>query len=109
MSFQMPLRFDGSDYDPEFDDERLTGQCLRVFNAMRDARWRTLHEISLLTGDPEASISAQLRHFRKPRFGSHTVNKRSRGDRESGLFEYQLIETRRAGVSVGLQPVKSCK
>jgi len=85
------LRFDGSDYRPEFDDERLTGQCLRVFSVMRDARFRTLAEISAITGDPEASISAQLRHFRKRRFGAHTVNKRCRGERKNGLFEYQLI------------------
>jgi Fic family protein len=85
------LRFNGSDYEPEFDNERLTGQIKRIYDLMKDKNWRTLGEISDITGDPQASISAQLRHLRKKRFGLHTVNKRNRGDRENGLFEYQLV------------------
>src|SRR4051812_34643680 len=85
------MDFNGPDYDPEFDRERLTGQILRIFNLMSDGEWRTLGEIQGITGDPEASISAQLRHLRKPRFGCHTLNKRARGDRNAGLWEYQLI------------------
>lgn len=85
------IRFNGSDYVPKIDDVRLTGQILRVFNLMRDAKWRTLDEIAQATGDPHASISAQLRHLRKDRFGAHKVSKRSRGERASGLYEYQLI------------------
>jgi len=84
------VRFNGPDYDPAYDDIRLTGQILRVFNLMKDERWRTLDEISTATGDPQASISAQLRHLRKERFGEHFVGKRSRGDRVNGLWEYQL-------------------
>lgn len=84
-------RFNGSDYVPELDNKRLTGQILRIFDCMKDGQWRTLEEINLATGDPQASISAQLRHLRKERFGSHTINKRPRGDRSNGLFEYQLI------------------
>jgi hypothetical protein len=84
-------RFNGSDYDPEFDDKRLRGQIRRVWDLMRDGGWRTLAEIEAVTGDPQASISAQLRHLRKKRFGKHEVNKRPRGEREHGLWEYQLI------------------
>lgn len=87
----LPLRFDGSDYVPALDDVRLTGQILRVFDAMQDGKWRTLGEIESVTGDGQASISAQLRHLRKVRFGGHTVNKRPRGERSHGLFEYQLV------------------
>lgn len=87
-------RFAGSDYVPEFDDERLRGQIRRIFDLMRDEKWRTLGEIEESTGDPQASISAQLRHLRKPRFGSHTIELRSRGDRGKGLFEYRLIVNR---------------
>jgi len=83
-------RFNGSDYVAEFDQARLTGQLKRVYELMIDGRWRTLSEISSITCDPEASVSAQLRHLRKPRFGSHLVYKQNRGDRERGLFEYQL-------------------
>lgn len=84
-------RFDGSDYNPEKDDVRLRGQIKRVAALMVDGEWRTLDEIARATGDPHASISAQLRHLRKTRFGSHTVEKRSRGDRSVGLWEYRLI------------------
>lgn len=83
--------FDGSDYVPELDNERLGKQMKRVFLAMMDGRWRTLSEVEKITGDPQASISAQLRHMRKPKFGSHTIEKRTRGERQRGLFEYRLI------------------
>lgn len=84
---QLPMRFDGPEYVPARDQARLAGQILRVFNLMRDGRFRTLREIAQATGDPESSISAQLRHLRKPRFGAHTVNRRHV---DNGLFEYQL-------------------
>lgn len=94
--FKKPLkpfpapRFNGPEYDPEFDHKRLTGQLERIYTLMKDGKWRTLSEISMETGDAEASISSQLRHMRKPRFGMHEVNKRSRGDRNVGAWEYQL-------------------
>jgi|TARA_B110000483_G_scaffold194793_1_gene232222 hypothetical protein len=80
--------FNGDDYVPERDDKRLTGQIMRVFNCMKDESWRSLKEIEDITGDPQASISAQLRHLRKPRFGMHTVNKVYI---DNGLYHYQLI------------------
>ena len=82
------VRFDGADYKPKRDDVRLSGQLLRIFTLMRDGNWRTLGSIASKTGDSEASISAQLRHLRKKRFGAHTVNRRHLG---SGLYEYQLL------------------
>lgn len=87
------MRFDGSDYDHDIDSPRLTDQHLRVRELMKDHVWRTLREISEGTGDPEASVSAQLRHLRKPRFGSWVVEKRPRSDRKNGLFEYRLMPT----------------
>jgi hypothetical protein len=92
---RMP-HFDGSNYEPEFDHERLTGQLRRVWDVMSDGRWRTLRELAEATGDPEASCSAQLRHLRKPRFGAHVIEKRSRGERSIGLYEYRLAKTERA-------------
>jgi hypothetical protein len=83
--------FDGVTYEPKFDATRLRGEMARVYKLMSDNYWRTLHEISDLTGDPEASISARLRDLRKSRFGSHTVNRRRRGDPKQGIFEYQLL------------------
>lgn len=86
--------FNGSDYDPTFDEIRLTSQHNRVFNVMKDGQWRTLDEINTITKDPHASISAQLRHMRKKRFGSHTIEKKVVGDREDGLYAYRLIENK---------------
>lgn len=90
MGVLVPVRFDGATYEPEHDDARLTGQLLRVKTCMADGAWRTLAEIEVVTGDPQASISAQLRNAKKARFGSHTLNKRPRGDHSHGLWEYQL-------------------
>lgn len=83
--------FQGSDYVRAHDHLRLGAQILRVAQAMQDGQWRTLGEIAQITSDPEASVSAQLRHLRKPKFGEHTVEKRARGDRDRGCFEYRLI------------------
>lgn len=88
---ELKYRFDGPVYSPEKDNARLTGQIERIFSLMKDARWRTLEEISKATNDPPASISAQLRHLRKMRFGRHAVDKRPRGERSQGLWEYRLI------------------
>jgi hypothetical protein len=85
-------RFNGSDYEHKVDHSRLRSQILRVYSAMRDGQWRTLEEIHRLTGDPTASISAQLRHLRKARFGRFIVNKRSLGHRIVGLYEYQVLD-----------------
>ncbi len=84
-------RFDGSDYLPWRDDERLTGQLRRVWEVMSDERWHTLREIAEATRDPEASVSAQLRHLRKDRFGAHTVEKDHLGN---WLYQYRLVINR---------------
>lgn len=80
--------YNGPEYQPRRDFARLTAQTKRVFDAMKDSQWRTLNQIAELTGDPVASISAQLRHLRKNRFGAHTINRRHIS---GGLYEYQLI------------------
>ena len=83
--------FNGPVYDLKYDYSRLSKQIDRVRNLMEDRQWRTLKEISILTKDPQASISAQLRHLRKARFGSYIVDKRPRGERSLGLWEYKLL------------------
>ena len=80
--------FDGSDYKREFDHSRLKGQALDIFKLMKDSNWRTLNDIANVTNHPHASISAQLRHLRKSKFGSHDIEKRNKGN---GLYEYKLI------------------
>jgi len=47
-----------------------------------------LRQISDETGDPESSVSAQLRHLRKPRFGAHTVEREYIQD---GIYKYRLV------------------
>lgn len=68
------------------DCARLEGQLRKIYQLMIDGCWRTLSEIEAETGEPQASISAQLRHLRKARFGSHLVDKRRRGS----AWEYRL-------------------
>lgn len=84
-------KFDGPVYDPVFDRKRLTKQLGKIYDLMIDGRWRTLGEIEAVIGAPQGSISAQLRHLRKKRFGSYRVDKQRRGDKSSGLFEYRLL------------------
>jgi hypothetical protein len=88
IDFDPPKKhFNGSAYVPGRDDDRLRGQQLRIWNLMRDGCFRTLHQIAQSTGDPEASISAQLRHLRKPRFGAFLVDKVYL---DNGLFSYRV-------------------
>lgn len=88
--FETSPRFDGAVYDPALDDDRLRRQLGRVWDLMRDGRWRTLYEIASSTGDPETSTSAQLRHLRKPRFGAYAIEKRRR-TALGGTWEYRLV------------------
>ena len=90
--------FDGVTYEPKFDAARLRGEMSRVYEVIKDGHWYTLGEIGLAIQhrflgqhDSEAGISARLRDFRKIKWGSHTVNRRRRGDPSKGVFEYQLL------------------
>ena len=69
------------------DRKRLTGQCKRVYKTMETGRWLTLDDIAAEAKAPQASVSAQIRHLRKPKFGSHIIDKRHNNN---GLFEYRL-------------------
>lgn len=96
MSGQQIIEFDnaefsGAVYVAEFDYERLKGQVKEIYDLMKDGVWRTLQEIELATGYPQASISAQLRNLRKKSFGSQVVDKRRRGEEKNGLWEMQLV------------------
>ncbi|MCW5615849.1 MAG: hypothetical protein KIT32_12070 [Rhodocyclaceae bacterium] len=57
----------GATFVLERDGIRLGEQAQRVFNVMRDGKWHTLSEVERIMGDPQASISARFRDFR--RFG----------------------------------------
>lgn len=84
----------GPAYDGEADGYRLRTQLEVIRDVMLSAAecdtWLTLREIAALTHYGEASISAQLRHLRKPEFGSYLLEKRRRGEPLRGLWEYQV-------------------
>ncbi|MGC2528836.1 MAG: hypothetical protein WA639_13885 [Candidatus Acidiferrum sp.] len=76
-----------------------------MLSAGQCATWLTLDELTKLTHYPPASISAQLRHMRKPRFGAYTVVKRCRAVDKTmraegfgAVWEYSVLQERRAPV-----------
>jgi len=81
--------------------------CGVMLSARRCATWLTLDELAKLTHYPPASISAQLRHLRKPQFGAFLVQKRPRavrtilrGEDFGTIWEYRLkraIRRKRVG------------
>ena len=74
-----------------------------LLSATECGSWLTLRELAQLTQFGEASISAQLRHLRKPKYGSYVVEKRVRRgevvrDAEHGaIWEYRLRREFSAG------------
>jgi hypothetical protein len=78
--------YNGPEYIQDRDFDRLHRQTKRVFNVVKDGEWRTIQQIARLAECPENSASAQLRHLRKTRFGSHIIERRHVGH---GLFEYR--------------------
>jgi hypothetical protein len=72
-----------------------------MLSAGQCATWLTLDELAKLTHYPPASISAQLRHMRKPRFGAYevvkrcrTVNKAMRAEGFGTVWEYSVLQHR---------------
>lgn len=82
------MNFQGAEYAQEFDEARLSGQKARIFEVVSDGRPRTLREIEAITNDPQTSISRQLRYLAQD--SGRPLQKRIRGDREAGLWEYWL-------------------
>jgi hypothetical protein len=71
--------------------------CDVMLSARQCETWLTLEELSRLTHYPPASISAQLRHLRKPEYGGYAVEKRQRaagrilrGEDFGTIWEYQI-------------------
>src|SRR6266481_1335304 len=71
--------------------------CDVMLSARQCETWLTLEELAKLTHYPPASISAQLRHLRKPEYGGYAVEKRPRvvdtvlrGEDFGTVWEYQL-------------------
>lgn len=83
-------RIDGESFDRNKDGVRLGRQALRLFDTMKSGYWWSLYELAKFTGDPEASLSARMRDFRKNRFGAHTIERRRRVE-AGGTWEYRLV------------------
>jgi hypothetical protein len=91
----------------EYDARRLRSQREVIRDVMLAAAncdtWLTLGELRALTHYGEASISAQLRHLRKPDNGAYDVTKRRREDSLTGrllsdaggdfLWEYRVARS----------------
>lgn len=98
--------------------ERSQREVLRdvMLSAAQCGTWLTLRELSRVTSYGETSISAQLRHLRKARYGAFVIDKQVRksGDRgyaaeRGAVWEYRLRgvwrpQTRRDWFSAPLLP-----
>jgi hypothetical protein len=87
-----------------------------MLSAGQCATWLTLDELAKLTHYPPASISAQLRHMRKPRFGAYevvkrcrTVNKEMRAEGFGAVWEYSVLQDRLARVRRGKNRRRSAR
>jgi hypothetical protein len=85
--------------------------CDVMLSAGQCGTWLTLQELAQLTCYGEASISAQLRNLRKPKFGGYVLEKRPRevdavlrGEALGTVWEYQLRRRVRIVVLRGRGP-----
>jgi hypothetical protein len=79
--------FGGESFDARLDGPRLKGQLERTLEVMKDGRWHTLPEIADAVGCTTQSASARLRDLRKPRYGSHRIDRNRIG---IAVFVYRL-------------------
>jgi hypothetical protein len=88
MMAQTVMRFDGQTYDAKRDGPRLTGNLLKLKSLMVGGQWFKLSEVAAALGCTETAASARLRDLRKPRFGSHTVERKNLG---GGIWVYRVM------------------
>lgn len=79
--------FDGGTFDAPRDHIRLCGQLAAVKQILLDHRWHTLSELADRIGGSQAGISARIRDLRKPKFGSHWIDRQHIG---CGLWRYRM-------------------
>ena len=81
--------FDGADYQPERDQDRLSKGFERVREFMEGKPPMSVEEIMFGAGMKSAtSTSSMIRNLRKKKFGSRTVE---RTYVSNGLYKYQLL------------------
>ncbi len=85
--------------------------CGVMLSAGQCETWMTLTELSRTTQYGEASISAQLRHLRKARYGGYAVEKRRREVAEvmcsvehGPVWEYRLSRVLRSEPAAACRP-----
>ena len=74
-------------YAPK-DNSQSPIQLVRVAEVMKNNGWLTLAQISAITGDPEASVSARLRELRTWKGGALLIGKRKVGKH---TYEYRAM------------------
>lgn len=74
----------------DFNPELLNKQMKAVYKVVKNGKWITLADLSAKANASEASVSARLRDFRKPQYGSMTVERRH--VKGTGRYEYRLVE-----------------
>lgn len=85
--------FDGATFVETRDGCRLRAQQALVALCLRDHDWWTFERLQLAllarygVSTSQTGISARIRDLRKPRWGSHTIERRNMG---AGLWEYRL-------------------
>ena len=94
-------------YVPEIDDPRLVPNMERVRLLMEDQVWRTLGEIADESGLRAESVSAHIRDLRKLKNGAYVVDRRARGSRHAGLFEYRLLPPGTVSAYSGAKPART--
>lgn len=62
-------------------------QLQRVLDALQDGQWKTLAQISAITGDVPKSAGSRIRDLRLPAYGGHDISARQL---PSGEWEYRL-------------------
>jgi hypothetical protein len=90
--------------------------CDVLLSARQCETWLTLDELAKLTHYPPASISAQLRHLRKPQYGGFAVEKRPRvagavlrGEDFGTIWEYQIRRSIRKIVRRNQTPMRGVR
>ena len=70
---------------------KTQGEVIRdaMISAAECDTWLTLREIADMTRFGESSISAQLRHLKKPEYGGYRIEKRHRSGEGSALIRLQ--------------------
>lgn len=88
----------GNGSSAEEDETQLAAIRELMQRSFARGIWLTLGEIAELTEFAEASISAQLRHLRKPRHGGHRVEKRRRRPHGAAVAAPNIWDARRGPV-----------